>query len=841
MPRRSAATAALVSLALGLPVFAQVGATLLAGPPDQEMLIEADKLVYGWETQVLQLDGHVVARRGDGIMRAASGTLDRAHGLLALQGGVLGVQGKDVFLADEALLDLNTRVADLKSAVLYLKERPANPDAPTAGANALILHGTRVRKLAGGGYQAKEARLTPCDCVGEPDYELLAHDALLQDDRAHLSGTRLRLGAVTLPLFPLSLPLTQRQSGLLAPQFGFGGPFWFTFAQPVFFTLGRSNDVTFTPGLYTGGKLHGQAPGARAVKGPRLGLEWRYAPVDGTTGALSFDLYDDLDQRDSPAGTAAFPGERGTTTGRGFGGVRGLAHLVHRTEDGPFVFAVQGVAATDVLAGRDPQPYSLDSLQDLLRSDLGAWRARGPLTVGAGASLMQDMRIVALSTAHPDAPYAYDRRLFGPEARATFQRLPGAFAQLAPVPLGPATIEAEASAVQFDSFVAVGPEERQTGFGPTDRGASATLPALPMDGARSPALRFDLSPRLRLSGPAMLPFDLRAEAGARVDAWVMEGHPDRDRSRAYALLGASAGLPLERRFGDLLHRIEPSVAVRALSRQLQSGGPPIGDLTDAGGPTFASSPDAAQQGLAPGVSVPSGATLGVPAARRAYDEIDFAAPVSGAVETTLSLSQSLWSKAGAGAVRVLRFDLLQDALLWAHGAKARLSETIALADAQLGPVNLSASSHYDWALRSLSAVGASAGVRDGRGDEAHASLGFLRGTSSARLRAGIDELFSAARFDTPPGDLSGSAHAGASVPLPRNFRLGYDGGWTPGTTPDNFANFPQVASLTYETSCRCALVQLVLVFNFHDAHLLNNRPDFSFRLDLKSLGSFATF
>jgi hypothetical protein len=339
----------------------------------------------------------------------------------------------------------------------------------------------------------------------------------------------------------------------------------------------------------------------------------------------------------------------------------------------------------------------------------------------------------------------------------------------------------------------------------------------------------------------MLPFDLRAEAGARVDAWVMEGHPDRDRSRAYALLGASAGLPLERRFGDLLHRIEPSVAVRALSRQLQSGGPPIGDLTDAGGPTFASSPDAAQQGLAPGVSVPSGATLGVPAARRAYDEIDFAAPVSGAVETTLSLSQSLWSKAGAGAVRVLRFDLLQDALLWAHGAKARLSETIALADAQLGPVNLSASSHYDWALRSLSAVGASAGVRDGRGDEAHASLGFLRGTSSARLRAGIDELFSAARFDTPPGDLSGSAHAGASVPLPRNFRLGYDGGWTPGTTPDNFANFPQVASLTYETSCRCALVQLVLVFNFHDAHLLNNRPDFSFRLDLKSLGSFATF
>src|SRR5260370_27860040 len=92
MPRRSAATAALVSLALGLPVFAQVGATLLAGPPDQEMLIEADKLVYGWETQGLQLDRHVLPRRGDAILRAASAPLDRAPGLPPLHGGARGVQ-----------------------------------------------------------------------------------------------------------------------------------------------------------------------------------------------------------------------------------------------------------------------------------------------------------------------------------------------------------------------------------------------------------------------------------------------------------------------------------------------------------------------------------------------------------------------------------------------------------------------------------------------------------------------------------------------------------------------------------------------------------------------------
>ena len=62
----------------------------------------------------------------------------------------------------------------------------------------------------------------------------------------------LRLLGLTLPLFPISLPLTGRQSGLLAPQFAFGAPIGFTYAQPVFFTLGPSNDVTITPGFLSG-------------------------------------------------------------------------------------------------------------------------------------------------------------------------------------------------------------------------------------------------------------------------------------------------------------------------------------------------------------------------------------------------------------------------------------------------------------------------------------------------------------------------------------------------------------------------------------------------------------
>src|SRR5882672_592833 len=824
-----AATAALASLGLGLAAAAQTA--LLAGPPGAEVEVEADHVTYIWDPPSVRLEGHVVARRGDGLLRAGSALLDRSKGILKLEGGVLGIQGRQVFLADAAVVDLNARTAEMTKAVLFLKERTPNPDAPRSGANTMTLRGSRVRELSRGRYLAEKVTLTPCDCAGDPDYELIADTAELEGDRAHLRGVHLHLLGATLPLFPLSLPLTSRQSGLLAPQIGFGAPIGFTYAQPIFLTLGPSNDLTVTPGWYTGGHAHQQTPGARSIRGPRLGLEWRYVPAEGTAGSVVLDLYDDLDQKDSPAQPASgspalYPGEHGTTAGRGLSGIRGVARLAHRTDSAAGVFAMQGVVASDVMAVRDPQPQSIETSYDLFTTDLGFWRARGPLTLGADATLMQDMRIDPVTT---------DRRLFGVEKRATVQRPPAAFVQLAPVELGPATVSLEASAVQFVRFSAAGPQERATGFSPTDRGASASLPQLPGDNSRGMAMRLDLSPRVALAAPRTLPVDLRLEGGARVDGWIVEGYSDRDRLRAYALLGARAALPLERRFGGVLHRIEPALELRAISRPLQSGGPAIGDLTDAGGPTFDSAPDAAQQGLAPGPGI-----AGVPAARRAYDEIDFAAPVSGAVQATASLSQSLWTKPGPTPGRILRVDLLQDALLWAARAKARLGEASAVAAVQLGALGVQGSVRYDWALRELSALGASAGARDSRGDEIHASLGFLRGSSSERLRAGIDEIFSTARFAVAPTALTGSARAGASGPLPLNLKLGYDVSYTPGETPADFANWAHTVLLTYDTPCHCAGLQLVVGFPFHDARLLRS-PDFAFRIDLKSLGSFATF
>ena len=169
-----------------------------------------------------------------------------------------------------------------------------------------------------------------------------------------------------------------------------------------------------------------------------------------------------------------------------------------------------------------------------------------------------------------------------------------------------------------------------------------------------------------------------------------------------------------------------------------------------------------------------------------------------------------------------------------------MGEGSAIASVQLGSGSLAASVRYDWSLRDVSAFGASAGIRDPRGDEVHTSIQMLRGSSSERLRGGIDELFSAARFAITPSSLTGSANAGVSGPLPLGLRLAYDVTHTPGDTPPDFANWTHAASVTLETPCRCAGLQLSASVPFHDLRLLRS-PAFAFRIDLKSLGSFATF
>ncbi|MFL5311783.1 MAG: LPS-assembly protein LptD [Myxococcales bacterium] len=846
--RRCAAIAAAVLCAASPPARAQAGS---AAGPDPEVELTADRIVYDWETRKLELEGHVVATRGPAMLRATRGSLDRQTGILRLEGGVLAVQGRQVLVAEAAVVDLASRAVDLKDATMFLKDRIAPPPqllterkaVRAAGKNALILTGKRVRRLPSGDLLAEDVTMTPCDCAGEPDFELASPEVSIHDDRARLTKPRLGLLGASLPLLvPVSLPLTERQSGLLFPPLqlysaitGFGTE------VPLFLTLGRSYDATVAPGVYTGSiGTSGAAPGSRSVRGPRLGLQLRYAPVQGTAGQIELDSVRDFKAKDSPGG-AVFADEVPSSPGRGIDGVRGVLRFQHRSEAPGFLAAAQGTLATDNMYLQDTEARELDRFLDALRTDAGMVRTQGPASAGADATLLFDVR-----TNNGASP---DRRLFGAERRATFQRLPNAFGQLAPARVGPFAFFAEVSAARFAPFTRLDPRERDTGFGPTDLGAgNATPPADPVTDplglGRAPAVRFDASPRLSWSASG-LPVLLAVELGARGDAWLFENDPARNRQRVYGIAAARAQVSLQRGFGSLLHTIEPGIELRAITHALRSGGPPVGDPFDGGGPGFSSLPLASRQGVAQEPPVVTGPQrLAVPAARRSYDEVDGAAPEAGEALASLRVGQALWSRSSPGhaPARLASLELKQDFVLRAGDAGARIGETGASVGFGWGPAGFGAGAQYDWGLRALTLLSGSASLRDARADEVHATLSLQRGAASERIRGGIDELFAAARVASDPGDLFGSALFGGSFGLPlrrQGLRVSYDATHllAAGALPADTADWSHRLALVYETPCRCAGIQLYASFPFRGGRLLKE-PSIGVFLDLKSLGSF---
>jgi len=174
--RCSAALAALL-----FPLWGSAAYPPQAEPADSEMVAQAgdvsmsaDAISYDWQARLWTFTGNVRAVRGDGWLRADRGTYDSAKGFLTLTGNIFGVQDREVFVADEALVDVDAREASLRAATLFLKDHgvpiPGDAAHARAGKNALTLKATTVRRLESGAIEAGSVSMTPCDCAGDPDY-----------------------------------------------------------------------------------------------------------------------------------------------------------------------------------------------------------------------------------------------------------------------------------------------------------------------------------------------------------------------------------------------------------------------------------------------------------------------------------------------------------------------------------------------------------------------------------------------------------------------------------------------------------------------------------------------
>ncbi len=723
-------------------------------------------------------------------------------------------------------------------------EQARTPAAARAlGKTVLRLEGNHLTR-DGPRWTADALTLVPCDCDFEhPSWKVRSSTATLDTEAERisvLSPTVWVKGVPVLWLPWLSLPTTDRQTGLLFPHPSFTALNGFGLEQPVFVTLGRSADVTLTPGLYTGGG------GVYGVQGPRLGAELRYAPSRRTSGQATVGLlYDFRPQRDPVVPTL--------TTGRARGW-RGEASWQHAQDFG-------GGAGVRVDASAHSDGYwQRDLVTDVIAREAGYLRSAATL-FHRGADHLLGLDVVL----RQDLQWGYDALGFAPSVAgstaprfgpATLQRLPGLQFSLPLKPLaGPLAFSLEASAVRhsplwthtgdegaaanegrgtygrlpFDAPVEPSPPSveclRQQLYFPfaSPGGAGPLLDPgcitaaekagqgdrLYQPGEREARLRLDVLPRLSLAAAPGDAVSLSAWAGWRQGVWLGEV-TGRTSHRGYPVLGARAATELARRFEGpgLRHAIEPAVELRAV---------PV---------VVGTQPDPYDARRVP-----------VPAP---YDEVDTAIPdLRPRAQAVAELRQRLTRLDGR---EVLRLDLGQGvALVGPDGARA--AESYGAFSATLGPLRAGAGARLDPLSGQLTRLSASLGLDVPRGG---ASLAYdeLLDDGTNRARAPLDLLF---------GDAAGASStsraqlltAGARWRL-GDFALRYDAVLFNRAWPQPDGSAPRPLSLTQHTlsvawtpACDCWRVEAYATQRLSDARLLV-WPDLGLTLTVSRLGSLGT-
>ncbi len=684
--------------------------------------IDADRIVYDKLRSVATATGHVVARLTQG------GKIAVVADLMTLRMDE-AQEVREVFLYDGQAFSKKdvSREAFLAADTAEKVEHAGTTQALLQG-NHLTREGTR--------WTVEELDLVPCECdFKNPSWSISSSVATIdtQAERVALTGAVVRVKHVPVLWLPwISLPLTDRMSGLLFTRPNYAPLNGFSLEQPVFVTLGRSADVTLTPGFFTGGT------GATGVAGPKLGTEFRYAASSRSAGRVVLGLLYDFRTRRDVENAAL----------RELGSVRGwrgeLAWQHTQDFDHGFGTRVDFNGHSDGDYNRDLTVDVIASSATYLRSSATVFHRGEDHYVGLDVGLRQDIQWgydwlgngTLLDQQTPNA-----RRTLGPFGPGTLQRLPVITFGWTPTGLlGPLrfSLEGEASrlAPLFSLTGDEGSAANEGAISPITFKESVDRLFSPSAGAarngvgnrlwnlgeREARDRLMVLPTLSLSAQPLGAFTGRLTAAWRQLAWAGEAS-GRTWSRGYLLLGGLLETEVSRGFsaGALRHVVQPRAELRAL---------PVGFEGSTG------------SSLAPKTAAPV-----------AYDQIDAAVPdITPRFQGVLELRQRLMGRDGT---EHLRLDLGQGFELsgadYAHLTPtigesygrftARVAWFSASGQMRLDPLATRLASNGTPILTGITRVGGRVDLDDYRGHGAYVAYENLLMEGTARSRQPLDLLF----------------------------------------------------------------------------------------------------
>ncbi|PZR16031.1 MAG: hypothetical protein DI536_06955 [Archangium gephyra] len=558
--------------------------TICAAPASGDTELTAERLLHDGKRDLTTAEGRARLVSGGSIINAERIVYDE-HKRIATAVGHVVVRnvdnGKLAVIADlvTVLLDDNKEVREIYlydgqaqskkdvSDEAFLAADTAEKLEKTGNIQALLQGNHLVREP--NGWRVEYLELVPCECdYKNPSWSISSTEAVVdtKNDRVAVTNPVVKLWSVPVLWLPwLSLPLNDRQSGLLFPKPATAPVTGFGLELPVYLTLGRSADITLTPGFFLGGTQD------NGLAGPKLSTEFRYAPSKRVTGKAILGLvYDFRTPR-------AVEQELARLRGSGHRGMRGEFAWQH-VQDFDFGFG----ARADVNVHSDGD-YNRDLTVDVLLSSTTYLRSGAKVFhrgrdhyLGLDVGLRQDIQWgYDLLGRRAELTLPYNAALFGP---GTLQRLPAfTFGWLPPV-LGPLRFEVEGEVVRLSPLYSKTGDEGVNAAGgmilPTPfldginrlyapRGVVGTGDRIWQVGEREARTRLMALPKISVTAQPFGVFSASAFAAWRQFVWAGEASGN-TWHRGYLLLGGRLETEVSRRFGRVRHVIQPLVEVRAV-------------------------------------------------------------------------------------------------------------------------------------------------------------------------------------------------------------------------------------------------------------------------------------
>jgi hypothetical protein len=502
------------------------------GLPPVPFTVEAERLVR--ENSTYTAEGKAILRRQDAVVFADRITFDEVKGIAIAEGNVTAIEGDAVMTCKRVEMKVPELIGGLESGELRIKADIPEPllsrlsaqQLKAFGDDQMIVTADRMDRIAPREFEVKGGSFTVCDCGEDstPSWRIDASKATVDLD----SGAWMYwpvFYAKGVPIFALPVfyfPLGERRSGLLTPRPSYSAVTGPSIAQPVYFVLGDSWDLT-VEGSYL------------SDRGAGAGLEVRWAPSAASIGELRSTLVLDFGERVGDG--TRFDKNRSSPIPRYAIAARHRTQLEHHTSVNLEINALGdpvflGDFADDFLARQVEGTRSRFTISSFLQENL---------RISGGFQLFQDLRPENYLPLDPDLR---EIALFSGELDEVTLLGPGAvryrFAELRldapPYPLFDGVpLLAEATAL-IHAFAAPRPELARF-------------------------LRADLRPGISLPISIFGLLTFEPSIAARITAWTGRFESAGiDSNRVAFVAKASLFTALWRDYGSVIHQVRPEVS-----------------------------------------------------------------------------------------------------------------------------------------------------------------------------------------------------------------------------------------------------------------------------------------